>query len=144
MTKKSLARVRTEVVSENILGKLPGGPRALAVPAGFVLVRKADLELLAKVLRRLRWDDQGGYVGYRGDGKWDFVSVGLQAEPKELTALFRLAGVVPDVIVSLGGCSDCAHAINGREQGYRGPCLTCKRPKMSNFVPAEKLKKRAA
>jgi hypothetical protein len=100
---------------------------------------------LRSILKSMRWDDQGGYSSYLGDGKWGFVSTGLpQTTPKQLNALFDLAGIVPDVIVPKGYCEDCAHAkpnareggfITYHEQGYAGPCSPCKRPKMSNFVP---------
>lgn len=99
------------------------------------------IELLRTVLQRLRWDDQGGYPG-RVNGRWHFVSTGLpQVTPEELDALFSFAGIVPDEIQSLGECRQCKHAVNGHEQGYRGPCLTCKRPKMSNFVPLRRKKR---
>lgn len=94
---------------------------------------------LRRVLTRMRWDDQGGYPGLI-DGKWNFVTTGLpQTTPEELDALFALAGIVPDEIVTKGHCEDCAHAVNGRERGYSGPCSPCKRPQMSNFVPVRRL-----
>ncbi len=101
------------------------------------------MQVLRTVLQRLRWDDQGGYPS-RNNGKWNFISASLpQTTPEELDALFALVGVVPDEIVSLGDCKDCKHAVikHGRrcEQGYAGPCLTCKRPRMSNFVPVKQL-----
>lgn len=66
--------------------------------------------VLQRVLLRLRWDDQGGYVGYEGDGKWNFISTSLpQVTTKELNTLMWLAGIVPDVIEPLGDCSDCQH-----------------------------------
>jgi hypothetical protein len=99
-----------------------------------VRIRTA-IDELRTALRRLRWDDQDGYPGYHGNGRWDFVSTGLPVTPDELNALFELAGIVPDVIVPLGHCEDCLHAVNGRERGYVEPCGSCKRPRMSNFVP---------
>jgi hypothetical protein len=106
------------------------------------------VKALRAVLRRMRWDGQGGYVGYEGNGRWSFISTGLgQVTPEELNALFRLAGIEPDEIVSLGDCSKCANGevVHGRrqERGYREPCLTCKRPRMSNFVPLERVKRKA-
>jgi hypothetical protein len=99
------------------------------------LVNEADLDVLRAVLKRARWDEQGGYPSLT-DGKWDFISSGLpQASPAEWDALFRLAGIVPDEIVSNGSCAQCAHAVNGHERGYRQPCNTCARPKMTNFKP---------
>jgi hypothetical protein len=143
MSKKSLARVRTEIVSDKILG---GSRKTTAVatkpPEDFALVSKADLEALGKALRALRWPDQGGYPGL-WKGKWSHTSM-VKLDPSATEAAFRLAGIVPDEIAALGLCADCEHAIDGREQGYQGPCLTCKRPKMSNFVPASKLKRKAA
>lgn len=93
------------------------------------------LDALRAVLRRLRWDNQGGYPGYEGDGKWSFVTTGLpQTTPDELNQLFALAGIEPDVIMSLGHCEDCAHSVDGQERGYKQPCSGCLRPLMSNFV----------
>jgi hypothetical protein len=107
------------------------------------------LKVLRALLKRQRWDDQQGYPGYLGDGKWDFISSGLgQAAPEELNALFALAGIEPDVIESKGDCTTCGNSVVGSdgrryEQGYSGPCGPCKRPKMSNWVPIKKLKKSA-
>lgn len=100
------------------------------------------IEVLRTVLQRLRWDDQGGYPGLCRDGGWDFASTSLpQTTPDELNALFELAGIVPDPIVPLGSCGDCAHADGGRERGYANPCGSCKRPRMSNFVSRENLRR---
>jgi len=94
------------------------------------------LAVLRKVLKKLRWDDQGGYVGYRGKGKWDFISTSLpHVTPEELNHLFDFVGIVPDKIVPLGSCRNCAHSENGREKGYRQPCSSCGRPRMTNFTP---------
>ena len=47
-------------------------------------IQDTGMEMLRTVLRRLRWDDQGGYPGYRGNGRWDFVTAGLpQVTPEE-------------------------------------------------------------
>jgi hypothetical protein len=91
---------------------------------------------LRAVLKRMRSDDQGGYISYGGDGKWHFVTAGLpQTTPEELNALFALAGIEPDVIIPKGACADCKFARDGRERGYESPCLGCKRPYHSNFEP---------
>lgn len=102
------------------------------------------MDVLRRVLKRLRWDDQGGYPGYRGDGKWAFVSVGLpQVDADELNALLEFAGIVPDEIVPLGSCADCKFAIiyergtPAQERGYRSPCVGCMRPRHDRFVPCE-------
>lgn len=90
--------------------------------------------ILKTVLLRLRWNDQDGFVSYRGDGKWGFVTAGLpQVTPEELNALLELAGIVPDQIVPNGACVDCEFSVNGQERGYEKPCLTCSRPKHDNF-----------
>ena len=104
---------------------------------------------LRDILWSARWHDQGGYVSFNGDGKWGFVTAGLpQATPEQWNALLDLVGIVPGVIESLGSCENCKHAVqaHGRwvEQGYSGPCSPCKRPRMSNFVPRERVKPRAA
>jgi hypothetical protein len=103
-------------------------------------VIKKGIKVLSKILRDLRWNDQGGYVSYLGKGKWAFVSTGLpQTKPAELNALFAMCGIEPDVIKIKGDCDDCAHSVNGREQGYKGPCLTCLRPShINNFKPMKK------
>lgn len=105
------------------------------------------LEALRAVLRRQRDDDQGGYSSFGRDGKWHFISSALGGiEPDEMAALFELAGIEPDAIVSKGSCGDCGHAVkkNGRwsERGWEPPCVSCKRPRMSNFVPRKSLVKK--
>lgn len=96
------------------------------------------LETLRSILLRLRWDNQNGFQGYSGNGKWKFVSTTLpQTTSEELNILLDMAGIIPDEIESLGYCRDCAHAINGREQGYQGSCSNCNRPRMSNFEPKD-------
>lgn len=74
-----------------------------------------------------------------GSGKWLFNTTSLGGiTPKQLDALYRMAGLERREIIPLGRCSDCAHSrANGREQGYQGPCLSCSRPRMSNFVRKE-------
>ena len=45
---------------------------------------------LRRVLKRLRWNNQGGYSGYLGGGKWDFTSTSLpQTSPSELNRTSR-------------------------------------------------------
>lgn len=101
------------------------------------------IKVLRDILIRWEWHEQGGHLGYKGNGQWDFVSSGLgQVTPDELNALFKLAGIEPKVIKPNGTCSDCAHSINGQEKGYRPPCLSCARPKMTNFVAQEFLPSR--
>lgn len=100
--------------------------------------RTEGINVLRCILKRLRWDDQGGYVGYHGDGEWSFISIGLgQVSPDELNSLFELVDVEPDVIVPLGSCEDCHFSIDGRERGYKQPCLPCTRPYHSHFKPKE-------
>lgn len=98
------------------------------------------LAALRRVLRAMRWHDQGGYVS-RDNGKWSFVSTGLpQTTPEELDALFAMAGIEPDEIVVKGACFHCKHARDdGSERGYENPCSPCKRPYHSNFVPADRI-----
>lgn len=99
------------------------------------------METLRVVLKRMRWDDQDGYLSVGPDGKYaghaSFITTGLpQVTPEELDALMELAGIVPDPIVTLGSCSDCVHATaDGRERGYSRPCFDCSRPQHSNFDP---------
>jgi len=98
-------------------------------------------ELVGTILKRMRWDSQDGYPCYRGDGRWDFVSMGLpQVSPEELNKLFEFAGIEPDIIVPKGVCSECGNSIKTDrgervEQGYSGYCRTCNRPRMSNWRP---------
>lgn len=95
---------------------------------------------LRRLLRSMRWHDQGGYVS-RSDGKWDFVSTGLpQTTPEDLDELFALAGIEPDEVVPKGNCFHCKHAReDGSERGYDQPCCSCTRPYHSHFVAASRL-----
>lgn len=95
---------------------------------------------LRRLLRAMRWDDQGGYSS-RQNGKWLFISTGLpQTTPEDLDELFALAGIEPDEVVPKGNCFHCKHAReDGRERGYDQPCCTCTRPYHSNFVPANRV-----
>ena len=97
---------------------------------------RAGVKTLRKILRRMRWDDQGGYCSYQGDGKWSFASTSIgQIEGDELNDLFALAGIKPDVIESNGDCEDCVFSLDGgRERGYAAPCCKCSRPGHSHFV----------
>jgi hypothetical protein len=108
------------------------------------------LEALRAALKRMRWDDQGGYVGYLGEGKWIGIGSPQVRTATELNALFKLAGIEPDRIVTKGHCEDCKHAepcvrpggfITYHERGYAPPCSPCKRPQMSNFEPRLKFPK---
>ena len=102
------------------------------------LAVKRGIAALREILKQLRWDDQGGYPSYAGNGRWLFATTSLpQTTPEQLNALFAMVGIVPDKIESLGSCQECAHSIGGHERGYVRPCLDCKRPKMSNFVKGE-------
>lgn len=90
------------------------------------LKKKAEKnkELLQKILKRSRWDSQDGYPSYMGDGVWTFVSTSLGGvTPEELNKLFEIAELVPDKIISNGSCEECHHSVNGRERGYKKPCV---------------------
>ena len=108
------------------------------------------IEVLRTVLKRGRTDDQGGYHSYSKTKGWLFVTGGLpQATPEEWDALFALAGLVPDEIVSLGECKDCKHSKvfkdgSRGERGYEGLCSPCKRPRMSNFEPLVTIARKSA
>lgn len=106
--------------------------------------RRLAREVIRRLLREMRWDDQGGYASRYG-GKWSFVSTGLgQVTPKELDQLFKFAGMTPDEIDIVGPCSECANSDNGYERGYSAPCSSCLRPShINNFVPITKVTKRA-
>jgi hypothetical protein len=98
--------------------------------------------LLHTMLRRLRDDAQDGYSDV-ADGKFVAGAV-ISATPEELNTIFRLVGVVPDAIVPLGDCSKCVHAeSNGQDSRWDEPCKSCKRPRMTNFVPVSSLTKKA-
>jgi len=98
-------------------------------------------DVIRNVVLRMRSEKQGGFHGYRGNGKWDFVSTGLpQVTPEELNVLCEFAGVVPDRIIPLGPCKTCKFAVNGQERGYEAPCGACSRPKHSNYRPARAVK----
>ncbi len=100
--------------------------------AGMMTLARGTAALRA-ILKRKRDDKQGGYHG-RENGKWDFISSGLSGiSPEEMDALFALAGIVPDEIVSKGDCKDCA--AGPADLGWDEPCVSCSRPSMSNFVP---------
>lgn len=99
---------------------------------------EADKATLRAIMERENdWCGQGGASSYLGGGRWAFTETSINVTPDELNALFRLAGVEPREIQSLGTCADCANAINGRERGYKAPCLDCCRPIMSNFRPKQ-------
>lgn len=127
-------------------------------------VRTLDRKILAqgiaalrRVLRSGRSDDQGGYSSFSSKPldtgeRWGFVSSGIgQATPAEHDTLFALAGITPDEIGAgepsdVGQCSTCGNAKEAHgarhERGYSGPCLYCKRPLMSHWVPIGQLLRR--
>jgi hypothetical protein len=123
-----------------------GGEKIVSLHAQVASLREDQTKLtkglavLRKLLRSMRWHDQGGYVG-RVDGKWSFISTGLpQATPQDCDYLFALAGIEPDEIVPKGDCFHCKHAHDdGRNRGWSPPCSPCKSPYQSNFVPADRL-----
>jgi hypothetical protein len=109
------------------------------------LIEHPGITAVRDLLRAMRLDEQGGYLGRGPDGTWHFGSMGLgQVTPDQLDALFDLVDLVPEPIVSLGHCRDCLFSkpykskdgqIGWAERGYSNPCSPCKRPKMSNFEP---------
>lgn len=123
-----------------------GGEKIVGLHAQVAAIRgdrarlTKGLAVLRRILRAMRWHDQGGYRAW-DDGKWSFVSTSLpQTTPEELDALFSLAGIEPDEIVPKGNCFHCEHARDdGTERGYDRPCVSCSRPYLSNFVPASRL-----
>lgn len=101
----------------------------------------ADQErILLGLLERitsLTWkEDQGGHAMYRGNGQWMFSTTGVAVTPEEINTAFEVLGQSPVKIEPLGSCSTCAFAENGRERGYKAPCVRCKRPVMSEYQPA--------
>ena len=101
------------------------------------IVTGEGLEVLRRVLLRLRWDNQGGFPSLRHDLTFgESGTIGLpQATPKEIEVLMGLAGIVPDRIESLGSCRTCKWSDNGNERGYSVPCVSCKRPRMTLWEP---------
>ena len=107
---------------------------ATAIHHGELLPDHRTQILLRQILLQERWDNQGGYVGYSGYGHWDFISASLTVTPEIMNELFDLAGISPQQIVSAGDCKQCKWSCNhSRERGYVQPCLSCHRPRMSNF-----------
>ncbi len=92
------------------------------------------LNVLREALKRERNEKQGGYDHMR-DGKFtERLSVTFSKE--EADCLFEMVGLVPDPIVPLGECDDCANAdAGGVPRGWDIPCSGCASPKMSRFVP---------
>lgn len=100
-------------------------------------------DILREALLALRNDDQGGYSGYRGDGEWESSSYGLHVESSDLNRLFEFAGIVPDKIVSLGGCDTCQHSgWSGMSRGWSQPCAGCSGPKMTRWKQRKGFTKR--
>ncbi len=92
-------------------------------PANVLSPLEAGIEVIRRLLKTMRWDEQGGYVMYKGGGKWSGVGMGLgTVTPDELNALFAMAGMEPDVIEAKGSCSTCAFAQRGQERGWSTPC----------------------
>lgn len=102
------------------------------------------MNILRDILQRLRDDEQGGYPCYRGEGRWNFASTTLPSvTPQELNTLFTFVGVTPDKVESLGDCENCVHAdYHGNSRGWEHPCVSCRMPRMSNFVPLSSLRKK--
>lgn len=96
-----------------------------------------DAEVLQSICDSLFVKSQGGHLSYKGGGQWGFIAAGIEMTPAHINACFEALGQQPVVIVPQGFCSTCKNAIGGRERGYREPCLTCKRPKMSNWQAAD-------
>ena len=121
--------------------RMPKPPTLIAQLPTEAEIKEAR-KALRRVLREMRWDDQGGYSS-RHNGRWTFVSSSIgQLTPKELDALFAFAGIVPDEIEIVGDCADCTNSIDGRERGYADPCGSCLRPShINNFVPRDNLKR---
>lgn len=110
-----------------------GGWAEKPIPKEAILVEPApsaaNIEILRQVLLRARWDDSGGFQGYKGDGQWRFVTGGLpQATPEEWTALMELAGIEPDKIETVGSCETCRFSVDGHNRGYGAPCVVCSQP----------------
>lgn len=95
---------------------------------------RITLNVLREALKRQRDNEQDGY-NHLSDGK--FTERLLVAFTKEeADCLFEMVGLVPDPIVPLGECDDCANAdAGGEHRGWDTPCSGCASPKMSNFVP---------
>ena len=108
------------------------------------MTKRLDKELAASAETRARgiirrafeahYDaDQDGYFPDRVvDGR--FVhNVTLRLSADEANTLAAFASLVPKAIESLGACDTCLYSKQGSERGYAQPCLTCKRPRMSNW-----------
>ncbi len=99
------------------------------------------LVTLRRVLMRLRSERQDGFHDVGADGKYAgnvvWLTSGLpQVTPEELDKLMELAGITPDPIMPNGTCRECIHAEpSGRTRGRSSPCISCARPKMTNFDP---------
>lgn len=92
-------------------------------------------EVIQSLLERFR-SSQGGHDCWTGKG-WSYIATTVWLEASEVSALFAIAGVKPEVTPRKGVCADCAHSKNGHERGYSHPCSGCRRPRMSNFLPKE-------
>lgn len=129
--------------------RTPKPPAPLSAYGPSDAATHAARKVLRRALREGRWDDQGGYSSYDGNGKWGFEASGIgNISPKELNTLFAFAGITPDEIEIVGHCSECANARvypdgTRGERGYSAPCGSCLRPShINNFVPLASLKRR--
>jgi len=90
--------------------------------------------VLRQALGRERDERQGGYHNMKGGEFTERLVVRFEKE--DVARLFAAVGIVPDPIVPLGSCDDCANADEGGEpRGWDQPCSSCSHPKMVNFVP---------
>jgi len=72
-------------------------------------------------------------------GAWEAVGVvsfGVQIKAEDVKAIFAVLDREPARTKKpLGSCETCRFAENGRERGWRAPCVSCSRPEMSEFKP---------
>jgi hypothetical protein len=111
------------------------------------------LTALRKILRGTRDDEQGGYHDVGPDGKFaghaTFFSMPIGfATPEQLDVIFSLAGISPDPVIAKGSCEECVFSEpqkdgSVRDLGWNRPCVSCRRPKMSSFVPLASVKNSA-
>lgn len=98
-----------------------------------------DVQILARaVVASMKAEAQeGGQPGYRGDGEWDFITIGVALSPEAVNAAFRIVGEELRPVISRGTCATCANSdANGKSYGWWSrPCVTCVHPLMSNWEP---------
>lgn len=94
-----------------------------------------DAQIIADeiVSQALASAQDGGLPGYLGEGRWAFVTTVVQLSPNAMNAAFRLMGIFPKPVEPKGSCETCEFSEEGRERGYRRPCMSCIRPIMSNY-----------